>query len=299
VGQHENTTADRIVLDEKSGNFTAEGHVNSSRMPDQKNQKADSAMLSGDEPLQAVARYMNSSNHNKLVKYDGGVMLWQGANRIQAKHVEIDRDKRSIVADGDVVTQSREEKKQDSDDTADESKTAAAPKTAAATKPAPATKTANSAKSKPANTGKPSDAPADIFTLVKAPHMVYTDEDRLAHYSGGVVLIRAGLQVKAADVRSWLAEEGADSRLEKAFADGNVQVVQAGPVRTRTGTSEHAEYYTGDEKVILRGGDPQLFDTLRGNTHGAELTYYATTTKLLVNGSAKLPTISHIRRKHP
>ena len=30
-----NTIADRIVLDEKSGNFTAEGHVNTSRLPDQ------------------------------------------------------------------------------------------------------------------------------------------------------------------------------------------------------------------------------------------------------------------------
>ena len=50
-----NTIADRIVLDEKSGNFTAEGHVNTSRLPDQQKKKSDSAMLSGDEPMQAVA----------------------------------------------------------------------------------------------------------------------------------------------------------------------------------------------------------------------------------------------------
>jgi lipopolysaccharide export system protein LptA len=266
-----NTLADRIVLDEKSGNFTAEGHVNTSRLPDQTKKKSDSAMLSGDEPLQAMARSMSSANHNKLIKYDGDVVLWQGVNRIQADHVEIDREmdggKRSIIADGHVVTQSREEKKTD--------ETASAPDTAKAD-PAPA-----------------------VFTLVKAPHMVYTDQDRLAHYSGGVQLNRAGLQMKAADLRSWLAEEGADNRLTKAFADGAVQIVQTGPIRTRTGTSEHAEYYTDENKIILRGGDPTMNDNVRGNTRGTELTYYSDDDKLLVKGSDGKPAISHIRKKHP
>ena len=268
-----NTIADRIVLDEKSGNFTAEGHVNTSRLPDQTKKKSDSAMLSGDEPLQAVAHAMSSANHNKLVKYDGDAVLWQGVNRIQADHVEIDRDKRSILADGHVITQSREENKAGDD---------AAPAAGIAAKPAKAAET----------------APA-IFTLVKAPHMVYTDEDRLAHYSGGVLLNRAGLQMKAVDLRSWLAEEGADNRLQKAFADGGVQIVQTGPIRTRTGTSEHAEYYTDENKIILRGGDPQMNDNVRGNTRGAELTYYSDDDKLLVKGSDGKPAVSHIRRKHP
>jgi lipopolysaccharide export system protein LptA len=264
-----NTIADRIVLDEKSGNFTAEGHVNTSRLPDQTKKKSDSAMLSGDEPLQAVARAMASSNHNKLVKYDGDAVLWQGVNRIQADHVEIDREKRSIIADGHVVTQSREESKPDSD---------------AAPAPVPP---------------KPADPVPAIFTLVKAPHMVYTDEDRLAHYFGGVLLNRAGLQMKAVDLRSWLAEEGADNRLQKAFADGAVQIVQTGPIRTRTGTSEHAEYYTDENKIVLRGGDPTMNDNVRGNTRGTELTYYSDDDRLLVKGSDGKPAISRIKKKHP
>jgi lipopolysaccharide export system protein LptA len=225
-------------------------------------------MLSGDEPMQAVARTMSSANHNKLVKYDGDAVLWQGVNRIQADHVEIDREKRSIIADGHVITQSREENKADE------------------TAPAP-------------GPAKPADPAPAIFTLVKAPHMVYTDQDRLAHYSGGVLLNRAGLQMKANDLRSWLAEEGADNRLQKAFADGAVQIVQTGPIRTRTGASEHAEYYTDEEKIVLRGGDPTMNDSLRGNTRGAELTYYSNDDRLLVKGSDGKPAISHIRRKHP
>jgi lipopolysaccharide export system protein LptA len=272
-----NTIADRIVLDEKSGNFTAEGHVNTSRLPDQTKKKSDSAMLSGDEPLQAMARAMSSANHNKLVKYDGDAVLWQGVNRIQADHVEIDRDKRSILADGHVITQSREDKKADADDTA----------------------SASGAKPQADASAAAEVHAAPVFTLVKAPHMVYTDEDRLAHYSGGVQLNRAGLQMKAMELRSWLAEEGADNRLQKAFADGGVQIVQVGPIRTRTGTSEHAEYYTDENKIIQSGGEPTMSDNVRGNTRGMVLTYYSDDDKLLVTGSDGKPAVSRIRKKHP
>jgi len=229
-------------------------------------------MLSGDEPLQATARSMSSANHAKLVKYDGDAVLWQGVNRIQADHVEIDRDKRSIIADGHVITQSREEKK------ADDS-------TAPASGPA-----------------KAADPGPTVFTLVTAPHMVYTDQDRLANYSGGVLLNRGGLQMKAVELRSWLAEEGADNRLQKAFADGGVKIVQTGPIRTRTGTSEHAEYYTDENKIILRGGEggnARMNDSVRGSAQGPELTYYSDDDKFLVSGTQVKPSIGHIRKKHP
>jgi lipopolysaccharide export system protein LptA len=276
-----NTMADRIVLDEKSGNFSAEGHVNTSRLPDQSKKKSDSAMLSGDEPLQAIARGMTSADHNKMIKYDGDVVLWQGVNRIQADHVEINREneKRSIIADGHVVTQSREDDKKDDDKKDDAVK-------------------GSQAEARATTEARATPAPA-IFTLVKAPHMVYTDTDRLAHYSGGVQLTRAGLQMKAVELRSWLAEEGADNRLQKAFADGAVEIVQVGPIRTRTGKSEHAEYYTDEDKIVLRGGEPQMNDNVRGNTRGAELTYYSNDDRLLVNGTDAKPALSHILRKHP
>ena len=58
------TSADHIRMDERTGDFMAEGGVNSSRLPD-KDQKKNSQMLSGDEPLQAQARKMESPNHNR------------------------------------------------------------------------------------------------------------------------------------------------------------------------------------------------------------------------------------------
>ena len=52
---------------------------------------------------------------------------------------------------------------------------------------------------------------------------------------------RPGLQVKAREIRAFLAEAGADSRLEKAFADGAVEICaepRTGIARTGTGRAQ-------------------------------------------------------------
>ena len=95
--------ADRIVLNQKSGDYTAEGHVSSTRQPDRKG--ASSAMLSNDEVMQAVADKMISTGENKHIRYEGNARAWQGANRVDADRIEIDRDRRVMEAHGKVVSQ--------------------------------------------------------------------------------------------------------------------------------------------------------------------------------------------------
>jgi lipopolysaccharide export system protein LptA len=143
---------------------------------------------------------------------------------------------------------------------------------------------------------KPNGPP--IFTIVHAGGLVYTDTDRLAYYTGGSILTRPNLRVKSIELRSYLSEAGSDNSLERSYADGKVEIQQTSPTRTRTGTSEHAEYYTAEDKIILRGGAPGLVDSLKGNTtHGAELTYFAGDDRLFVNGAPEQPAQSRIRRK--
>lgn len=284
------TSADHIRMDERTGNFIAEGGVTSSRLPD-KDQNKNSQMLSGDDPLQAQARKMNSSNHNRTIRYEGDVTMWQGANRIQAQTIDLDREKRGLVADGNVVTNLWEQPKPD----------------AGASAPAPAPQPAGTAPAGKQKDEKKSGQPkkngpaAPVLTVVHAPHLVYTESNRLAVYSGGVVLSRPGLDVKAKTIQAFMAESGADSRLEKAFADGGVEIVQSSRVAVRTGTGEHAEYFEGEQKVILKGGAPKLVERkLSGKsdtTEGAELTYFANDDRLLVNGSAARPGQSRIQRK--
>ncbi len=241
------TSADVIHMDQSSGSFTAEGHVSSSRVQDKKT--PNSGLLSGDEPIQATAERMRSTNRNELVVYEGKADMWQGASRIRSDRIEIDREARRLVAAGAVQTQLLE-------------KSAATP----------------------------------MFTNVNSAGLVYTESDRLAHYTGGVLLTRPNLRVKSLELRSFLSEAGSESSLEKAYADGKVELRQSAPGRTRTGTSEHAEYFVSDEKIILRGGSPLLVDSLKGNTRGDELTYFSGDDRLLVNGAPDRPATSRLRR---
>ncbi len=259
------TSADVIHMDQHTGNFIADGHVNSSRLPDK--QKKTSDLLSGDAPLQGLAQKMTSANRNRRIHYEGDVVLWQGADRLQAQRVDIDREKRSLLANGNVMTQFHEDQDDDSD------------------------------KSNKSENARSTPAGPPIFTTVRAADLVYTEQDRQAHYRGSVVLLRPGLQVKADDLKAFLAESGSDSRLDKALGEGHVQIVQTTPLRTRTGVGTHGEYYTSDDRIVLRGVPALLQDNVRGNTRGGELTYFSNDDRLLVNGSPGQPAVSRIRRK--
>jgi lipopolysaccharide export system protein LptA len=249
------TTADRIRIDQRTGDFTADGNVKSSRLPE-KDSKKNGQLLNGDEPLQAQAAHMQSVDRNQTVHYQGNAMMWQGANRIQADKIDLDRKKKDLVADGSVISNLWEEPKEE-----DKKKGA-----------------------------KP------VLSIVRAPHLVYTDADRLAIYTGGVQLTRPNMLVKSRELRAYLAAEGADDRLEKAFADGAVQIVQTVPGRTRTGTAEHSEYYTNDERVVLRGGAPLLVDSVAGKTQGPELIYRADDGSLQANAADGNPVQSRMVR---
>jgi lipopolysaccharide transport protein LptA len=62
-------------------------------------------MLSGDDPVQARAARMISSQDNTLITYTGDALLWQASNRITADTIRIDRKQSRLAADGKVTTQ--------------------------------------------------------------------------------------------------------------------------------------------------------------------------------------------------
>ncbi|MBS1830297.1 MAG: LPS export ABC transporter periplasmic protein LptC [Acidobacteria bacterium] len=262
------TTADQILLDQKTEDFVADGNVQSSRLPDAKG-GSGSAMLTKDQPMQARAAKMTTSDRQALVIYDGNAMLWQGSSRLQADRIEIDRKNGLLRAHGKVVSQILDQQK-----------------------PSEASK------------AKPKAPAAPSYTLINAPEMTYSDKERLAHYTGGVFLRRDALDVKSKELRAYLKEEKKDkekkegeSSLEKAVADGEVVIVQGGDGRTRRGASEHADYFVDDAKVILTGGQPRFEDSLKGNTTGKELIYFSNDGRLLVNGAPSEPAKSKVRRK--
>jgi lipopolysaccharide export system protein LptA len=250
------TTAGHILLDQKSGDVQAEGDVVSTRMPDQNGKS--SSMLSNDEPMNATAAHMRMTEHNQKIHYDGQAVAWQGANRIWADNLDIDRTQRELAAHGHVRTQFVDQQKKD----------------------APA-----------------KDKNASTFATVESAALLYTEADRLAHYTGGSHLVRATMDVKASEIRAFLNDSSADSSLDHAFADGHVVILRTEPTRTLTGTSEHAEYYSTDQKMILSGGQPTVVDSVRGTTKGKLLTYWANDDKLLVNGAKKEPVSTLLQKR--
>ncbi|HBY61656.1 MAG TPA: LPS export ABC transporter periplasmic protein LptC [Solibacterales bacterium] len=251
-------TAERIEMKQSNGDFAATGKVSSVRAPEK---KSGQGMLSGDEPLQARAARMVSTGENKFLRYEGQSVLWQGANRIEAERIDIDRKAQQLIAAGNVVSQFSD-------------------------KPDPK---------------RPNAAPA--FTVIRASRMVYTDADRLAHYTGGVTLARPALDVSGEQMRAWLApadpqkKDAGGGNVEKIFTDGGVVIVRRTQDRQFRGTAEHSEYYVAEEKAILSGGNPLLVDSLKGQTRGSVLTWYARDDRLLVDNTGSGPAVSRIRTK--
>ncbi len=120
-------------------------------------------MLSEDEPLHARAKKMISNDNNLDIRYEGDAVLWQGADRLEADTVEIDRDNNLLKAHGHVLSQLLDKTKDDSASKGGKPRRSQRlPAANAATKP-----------------------PLRVFTIVKAPDLDYNDDTRVAHYSGG------------------------------------------------------------------------------------------------------------------
>jgi lipopolysaccharide export system protein LptA len=265
------TQGDLIVMDQVTGDMDVTGKVLSVRAPD-KSQKPGTSMLDQTQPLQAHADKMRSRDNNSDMFYDGNAVMWQGANRISADKIEINRDDQTLLASGHVVSELVDNKKT----------------------PAPTQTDGKSA---------PPAAPANpVYTTVKAPHLVYHDDSRVALYSGGVTLLRNAMVVNSDELRAFLTpktdDNSSDSSLDHAFADGALTVVDTlGPNHKRTGSADHGEYYTKADKVILNGGSPQILDSLRGVTKGKDITYFSGDDRLVVEGDAKKPAFSKMIKK--
>lgn len=278
------TSADVIVLNQQNGDMDASGHVASTREPDQQNDAGNSSMLDKNKPLQARAEKMETRDSNLKIRYEGHAILWQGADRLQADVVDIDRDAGTLHATGNVVSELVD--KQD-DRGAD-------------TQPV-LEKVANTPDTNPHK--KKKNGPA-IFTIVHAAELLYIDDDRLAHYTGGAKLVRDNITMTSKELRAYLTPDDSKksgakkndsgSSFDHAIADGDVVLVEAANGRTKTGTAQHCEYYPAQDKAVLTGGRPKVVDSLKGVTVGAKLTYYSKGDRLLVEGGPKAPVVSDL-----
>jgi lipopolysaccharide export system protein LptA len=264
-------TADQIVMNQSTGDMDAKGHVFSTHAPD-KNQKPGTSMLDTTESMQAQADEMQTRDNNTRVDYLGHAVMWQGASRISANEIHVDRDAETLRASGNVISELVDNK------SASNSAAGGAPSTS------------DTAAQQP------------IYTVVQAPELSYRDDTRVALYSGGVKLVRDKMTVTSKQIQAYLTpKDGTNSNqssLDRAIATGTVSVFdQVTPSRSRIGTGELCQYYTKQDEVILSGGSPQMVDSLKGVTRGRKLTYFSSDDHTIVEGQKSQLAYTELHKK--
>ena len=281
------TDAEEIRIDQKSGTTVAKGRVSSTRLPDRKDSKdpkakdsknaGDGGLIGGDQPLMARAAEMTTWDKNHKIRYSGDAVVWQGSTRIQGREIFIDREAQRLEAHGDVVTRVADSSSSGSLDSS----------TTLQSGPAQSGKVQSSQaqsaqQKKAAAPGTPRG-----FSVVSAPEFVYDGKIKQGLYRENAHLERAGLDVRSRYLKMFFEEVpkragGTETRLEHLEADGVVDILQKPPGHVRRGRSEHAEYYLGEERMVLTGGQPEVTDPKRGITRGPKITWFSREDRMLV-----------------
>ncbi len=280
------TTANTIRINRATDDAIAQGNVKST-YNDLKEQP-NGALLASSSPIHVTAATMTAHNSPSIALYEGNARLWQDANLIEAPSIQFDGDHRSLVAQGTaahpVSTVLVQEKLAGPDKGEQESR----PKKAQP-------KDERKANSKSAeNLGE-----ASPITITSA-RLTYADADRRAHYDGGVSARGTDFQAMANEMDVYLVPRSQSSspqsvtgpgRLDRMVAQGHVVIQQPG----RHADGQTLIYTSSDDKFVLTGGPPSIFDAERGKITGVSLTFFRADDRVLVEGEASTPVVTQTR----
>jgi lipopolysaccharide export system protein LptA len=200
---------------------------------------------------------MTAHQDSATAIYEGDVRLWQDANMVQAPRIEFDRDRRSVQAVGD---------------------------------------------SQPVSTAMVQVDKSGNATpiTITSRRLTYTDDEHRAEFRGGVTARGADVTVTADQLDAYLIPRNAPNmgnrtkgqgQLDRMVAQGRVQVREPG----REATGDRLTYTATDEKFVLTGGPPSIFDAEHGKTQGDSLTFFRRDDRVLVEGRDSSPTVTQTR----
>ncbi len=250
------TTSRSMRLNRATGDAFAEGDVKST-YSDLKAQP-NGALLAASDPIHVTARAMTAHSSPAVALYTGEARLWQDANVIQAPSIEFDRNHRSVVAQGTPV--------------------------------------------QPVSTVLVQTEKSGKVTPVKitSARLSYTDSERKARFEGGVQAQGAELTITARIMDVFLQPRNqattnqsltGTGKIDHILADEQVVITQPG----RKALGEHLVYTTADDKFVLTGGSPSIFDAEHGKITGVSLTLFRHDGRVLVEGNNTSPTVTTTR----
>ena len=271
------TTAKTFRINRSTGDALAQGDVKSTYS--ELKEQPDGALLASSSPIHVTAQSMTANNNPGVALYSGTARLWQDANIIEAPTIQFDRDRRFVTAQG-TPTQPVQ--------------TILVPtrKTEAATA-ASARKTAG----KPSK-GAPLSGSSPIS--ITAAKLTYADSERRVHYEGGVTAQSSDFTASAQTLDAYLLSRSQTStnqsfagpgQLDRMVAQGSVVIQQ--PKRRAEG--QKLVYTAADDKFVLTGGPPSIFDAEQGKITGVSLTFFRRDDRVLVEGAASTPVVTQTR----
>ena len=271
------TTARSIRINRVTDDAFADGTVKStySELTEQPN----GALLASASPIHVTSATMTAHNSPAVALYQGNARLWQDANIVEAPSIQFDRDHRFLVAQG----------------------TAAQPVSTVLVQtkllqpgqaePGAEPKTHPKSEEKPADTGP---------VAITSAKLTYADAERKAHYEGGVTAKGTSFTATANTMDAYLLPRSQSSssqtlaspgQLDHLVAKSNVVVQQP----TRRAEGQTLVYTAADDKFVLTGGPPSIFDAERGKITGVSLTFFRADDRVLVEGKASTPVVTQTR----
>ncbi|MGH9517556.1 MAG: LPS export ABC transporter periplasmic protein LptC [Terriglobales bacterium] len=251
------TTARTVKLNRATGDGFAEGDVKTT-YSDLKAQP-NGALLASSDPIHVTAESMTAHNSPSTATYKGNARLWQDANMVEAPSIQFQKDQRIIVADS-----------------SSQQRVSTA-----------LTSTDKSGKSTPIH--------------IRSNHLVYRDSEREANYQGEVLAEGPDMTLTSGQMEVFFASAGQSTekpaptgtpaKLEKIIATNSVIVTQP----NRHATGDKLTYTSEDDRFILTGGPPSIFDAERGKITGVSLTLFRRDDRVIVDGNSSLPAVANTR----
>jgi lipopolysaccharide export system protein LptA len=280
------TTAQTIRINRANDDAFAQGDVKSTY--NELKEQPNGALLASASPIHVTAESMTAHNSPAIALYEGNARLWQDANVIEAPSIEFDRDHRAVVAQGKGAQ-----------------RVSTVLVEAKATHPDKARigeiRQGGENQGNTENRGNKKDtAKLAGAVTISAARLTYADSDRHAHYEGGVIAQSTAFTASANTMDVFLLPRNQASgnqsltgsgQLDRMVAQGNVKIQQT----TRRAEGHTLVYTAADDKFVLTGGPPSIFDAERGKITGVSLTFFRADDRVLVEGEASTPVVTQTR----